>query len=188
MDGSTIPNWRTPGKPAALSPTLHAKQVAALSGSEAGRALLPQQRGVLNGICGSFALPRPPPLSSTVDQLKSGDILSWATGPMANTRPWPPCPRAGWRWWPACRSARSIFAKANRLGKNGRPVCLTKGWQQSAILTAVEWACRRKFPCALFRSPPPLRLSRPPRHPGDHLVAPVAYPAHELAALYAAGG
>jgi hypothetical protein len=79
------------------------------------------------------------------------------------------------------------FRKARRLAKNDGLFVWTKGYQQSAILTAAEWAqLPAQITVRLIRFTATLRGFRGRRVTlVTTLLDPLAYPAHELAALYA---
>ncbi len=79
------------------------------------------------------------------------------------------------------------FRKANRLGKNDGLFVWTKGCQQSEILTAAEWAALpAQISVRIVRFTATIRGFRARRVTlVTTLLDPVAYPAHELAALYA---
>jgi len=79
------------------------------------------------------------------------------------------------------------FRKARRLAKNDGLFVWTKGYQQSAILTAAEWAqLPAQITVRLVRFTATLRGFRGRRVTlVTTLLDPLAYPANELAALYA---
>ena len=79
------------------------------------------------------------------------------------------------------------FRKARRLGKNDGLFVWTKGCQQSQILNAVEWAgLPAQITVRIVRFTATIRGFRGRRVTlVTTLLDPVAYPAHELAALYA---
>jgi len=79
------------------------------------------------------------------------------------------------------------FRKASRLGKNDGLFVWTKGFQQSVILTPAEWtALPAQITVRLVRFTATIRGFRSRRVTlVTTLLDPVAYPAHELAALYA---
>jgi len=79
------------------------------------------------------------------------------------------------------------FRKARRLAKNDGLFGWTKGWQQSEILTAAEWAgLPAQITVRIVRFTATIRGFRARRVTlVTTLLDPVAYPAHELAALYA---
>jgi len=79
------------------------------------------------------------------------------------------------------------FRKARRLGKNDGLFVWTKGGQQSEILTPAEWAdLPAQITVRIVRFTASIRGLRARRVTlVTTLLDPVAYPAHELAALYA---
>ena len=79
------------------------------------------------------------------------------------------------------------FRKAQRLAKNDGRFVWTKGCQQSEILTPAEWAALpAQITVRIVRFTATIRGFRARRVTlVTTLLDPVAYPAHELAALYA---
>lgn len=79
------------------------------------------------------------------------------------------------------------FRQARRLAKNDGLFVWTKGWQQSQILTAAEWAgLPAQITVRLVRFTATMRGFRARRVTlVTTLLDPAVYPAHELAALYA---
>lgn len=79
------------------------------------------------------------------------------------------------------------FRKARRLAKNDGLFVWTKGWQQSEILTASEWAgLSAQITVRIVRFTATIRGFRARRVTlVTTLLDPTAYPAHQLAALYA---
>ena len=145
---------------------------------------------VLNGICGSLHYHDLRLFRQLWElKLKSGDILLGDRAYGEYTTSWPPCPRAGWRWWPAStRSARSIFAKPTAWAK--MTACLS-GPVAGSNPPSSPPSNGRASAGANFRAHCPvhrhhLRGFRARRVTlVTTLLHPVAYPAHELAALYA---
>ena len=142
---------------------------------------------VLNGICGSLHYHDLRLFRQLWDQLKSGDILlgDRAYGEYTTLAA---LPTRGVEVVARLHQKRKVdFRKANRLGKNDGLFVWTKGWQQSAILTAVEWAgLPAQISVRIVRFTATIRGFRARRVTlVTTLLDPVAYPAHELAALYA---
>lgn len=79
------------------------------------------------------------------------------------------------------------FRRCRRLGKNDGLFVWTKGWQQSEVLTATEWGLLpQQITVRIIRFTATIRGFRSRRITlVTTLLDPVAYPAHELAALYA---
>ena len=79
------------------------------------------------------------------------------------------------------------FRQARRLAKNDGLFVWAKGWQQSEILTPTEWAhLPAQITVRILRFTVTIRGCRSRRVTlVTSLLDPVAYPAHELAALYA---
>jgi hypothetical protein len=121
------------------------------------------------------------------DQLKAGDILlgDRAYGEYTTLAA---LPTRGVDVVARLHQMRKVdFRKARRLAKNDGLFVWAKGCQQSAILTTSEWA-RLPAPITvrIVRFTATLRGFRNRRVTlVTTLLDPVAYPAHELAALYA---
>jgi len=121
------------------------------------------------------------------DQLKAGDILlgDRAYGEYTTLAA---CPRRGVDVVARLHQKRQVdFRKARRLAKNDGLFVWAKGCQQSEILTAAEWAdLPARITVRLVRFTATIRGFRARRVTlVTTLLDPVAYPAHELAALYA---
>lgn len=121
------------------------------------------------------------------EQLKAGDILlgDRAYGEYTTLAALPAC---GVDVVARLHQQRKVdFRRARRLAKNDGWFVLTKGYQQSAILTAAQWAqLPAQITVRLVRFTATLRGFRGRRVTlVTTLLDPVAYPAHELAALYA---
>jgi hypothetical protein len=121
------------------------------------------------------------------DQLKAGDILlgDRAYGEYTTVAA---LPTRGVDVVARLHQKRKVdFRKASRLGKNDGLFVWTKGFQQSVILTPAEWtALPAQITVRLVRFTATIRGFRSRRVTlVTTLLDPVAYPAHELAALYA---
>ena len=121
------------------------------------------------------------------DQLKAGDILlgDRAYGEYTTLAT---LPTQGVDVVARLHQKRKVdFRKARRLAKNDGLFGWTKGWQQSEILTAAEWAgLPAQITVRIVRFTATIRGFRARRVTlVTTLLDPVAYPAHELAALYA---
>jgi hypothetical protein len=121
------------------------------------------------------------------DQLKAGDILlgDRAYGEYTTLAA---LPTRGVDVVARLHQKRKVdFRKARRLAKNDGLFVWTKGWQQSEILTAAEWAgLPAQITVRIVRFTATIRGFRARRVTlATTLLDPVAYPAHELAALYA---
>ncbi len=121
------------------------------------------------------------------DQLKAGDILlgDRAYGEYTTLAT---LPTRGVDVVARLHQKRKVdFRKARRLAKNDGLFVWTKGWQQSEILTAAEWArLPAQITVRIVRFTATIRGFRARRVTlVTTLLDPVAYPAHELAALYA---
>lgn len=121
------------------------------------------------------------------DQLKAGDILlgDRAYGEYTTLAV---SPLRGVDVVARLHQKRKVdFRKARRLGKNDGLFVWTKGCQQSEILTAAEWAdLPAQITVRIVRFTATIRGFRARRVTlVTTLLDPVAYPAHELAALYA---
>jgi hypothetical protein len=121
------------------------------------------------------------------DQLKAGDILlgDRAYGEYTTLAV---LPGRGVDVVARLHQMRKVdFRKAGRLAKNDGRFVWTKGCQQSAILTPVEWAgLPAQITVRLVRFTATIRGFRGRRVTlVTTLLDPVAYPPHELAALYA---
>jgi hypothetical protein len=121
------------------------------------------------------------------DQLKAGDILlgDRAYGEYTTLAT---SPRRGVDVVARLHQQRKVdFRKARRLAKNDGLFVWTKGYQQSEILTAAEWAALpAQITVRIVRFTATIRGFRARRVTlATTLLDPVAYPAHELAALYA---
>jgi Transposase DDE domain len=121
------------------------------------------------------------------DQLKAGDILlgDRAYGEYTTVAA---LPTRGVEVVARLHQKRKVdFRKASRLGKNDGLFVWTKGFQQSVILTPAEWtALPAQITVRLVRFTATIRGFRSRRVTlVTTLLDPVAYPAHELAALYA---
>jgi hypothetical protein len=121
------------------------------------------------------------------DQLKTGDILlgDRAYGEYTTLAALPTC---GVDVVARLHQKRKVdFRKARRLAKNDGLFVWTKGCQQSAILTAAEWAgLPAQITVRIIRFTATIRGFRARRVTlVTTLLDPVAYPAHQLAALYA---
>jgi len=121
------------------------------------------------------------------DQLKTGDILlgDRAYGEYTTLAA---LPARGVDVVARLHQKRKVdFRKGRRLAKNDGRFIWTKGCQQSEILTATEWAgLPAQITVRLVRFTATIRGFRSRRVTlVTTLLDPVAYPAHELAALYA---
>lgn len=142
---------------------------------------------VLNVFCGSLHNHDLRLFRQLWDQLKAGDILlgDRAYGEYTTVAALPTC---GVDVVARLHQRRKVdFRKGRRLGKNDGLFVWTKGGQQSEILTAAEWAALpAQITVRLVRFRATIRGFRARRVTVvTTLLDPVAYPAHELAALYA---
>lgn len=140
---------------------------------------------VLNVICGSLRHHDLRLFRQLWDQLKAGDILlgDRAYGEYTTVAT---LPTNGVDVVARLHQKRKVdFRKARRLGKNDGRFVWTKGCQQSKILTPAEWAALpEQITVRLVRFTATIRGFRARRVTlVTTLLDPVAYPAHELAAL-----
>jgi hypothetical protein len=120
------------------------------------------------------------------DRLKAGDILlgDRAYGEYTTLAA---LPRGGVDVVARLHQMRKVdFRKARRLAKNDGLFVWAKPWQQSEILTPTEWAhLPAQITVRIIRFTVTMRCRRRRVTLVTSLLDPVAYPAHELAALYA---
>ncbi len=142
---------------------------------------------VLNVILGSLHYHDLSLLRQLWEQLKDGDILlgDRAYGEYTTLAA---LPARGVDVVARLHQKRKVdFRKARRLAKNDGLFVWTKGWQQSEILTPAEWAgLPAQITVRILRFTATIRGFRSRRVTlVTTLLDPIAYPAHELAALYA---
>ena len=146
-----------------------------------------QSGAVLDALWGSLRHHELRLLRGLWERLKQGDILlgDRAYGEYTTLAA---LPRQGVDVVARLHQKRKVdFRRCQRLGNNDGLFVWTKGWQQSEVLTAAEWGrLPAQITVRILRFTATIRGFRGRRITlVTTLLDPAAYPAHELAALYA---